>query len=101
MPLRSWMCSGTTVIILRILLSTAWPPATTALALVIDQLQYRLLTILKHHGHRSTLVQDSELPLWTLFVRGIRKDTTIQQRSIGVSDHGSDISGAVRLVGSL
>lgn len=59
------------------------------------------LTIFKHHGHRSTLVQNSKLALGCLLVGGVSKDTTVQQCPVGISHHGSDISGTVRLAVTL
>ena len=55
------------------------------------------LTILKHHSHGSTLVQNAQLALGTLLVRRVRENTTVQQRSVGISNHASNISRAVRL----
>lgn len=55
------------------------------------------LAVLKHHGHGCTLVQNPQLSLRTLLVRGIGEDAAVQQRSVRVRNHGSDIPRAVRL----
>lgn len=60
-------------------------------------LEKKRLTILKNHGHRRALVQNSQLALGALLIRGVRKDTSIQQGAVRIRDHGTDITGAVRL----
>ena len=60
-----------------------------------------LLTLLKDHGHRSALVQDTELALRALLVRGVGKDTTVQKGSVGIGNHATNVSCAVRLAALL
>lgn len=55
------------------------------------------LTIFKNHSHRGTLVQNSEFTLWRLLIRRISEDTSIQQRSVRISNHTTNISRRVRL----
>lgn len=55
------------------------------------------LTVLEDHSHRSALVQNSELALGALLVCGVGEDTSVQQRPVGVCNHGTDVSRAVWL----
>ena len=57
----------------------------------------KMLTILKHHSHRRTLVQNTELSLRRLFVTWICEDSSVQQRSVRIRNHRTNISRAVRL----
>ena len=59
------------------------------------------LTILKDHGHGGTLVQDTQLALGALLVRGVRKDTSVQQGTVRIGHHAADVSGAVGLAVAL
>ena len=53
--------------------------------------------ILKHHRHGRTLVQNTQFSLGTLLVCRIGKNTTIQQRTIRISNHAANVTSAVRL----
>jgi len=52
---------------------------------------------MENHGHWRTFVQDSKLTLWTLLVGWVGEDATVKQSTIGVCNHGADVSRAVRL----
>ena len=55
------------------------------------------LTVLKHHSHRRTFVQDTQFALRTLLVRRISKYATVQKGTVRVSNHTANIPRAVRL----
>lgn len=54
-------------------------------------------TILKYHGHRGALVQDTELALGALLISRVGKDASVEQSSIGIRNHATDITRAIRL----
>ena len=43
-------------------------------------------------GHRGSLVQQSKLSVDILCVTGVSENTSVQQRTVDISDHGSDVS---------
>jgi len=53
--------------------------------------------ILHHHCHGRALVENSQLTLRRLLVGGVGEDTPVEQGSVGISNHGTDISGRVGL----
>ena len=55
----------------------------------------RVRTILEHHCHRCTLVQDAELSFRTLFVSRVCKYAAVQQSSVCICHHGPNVSCAV------
>lgn len=55
------------------------------------------LTILEDESHGRTLVEDTELALGALLVGGVSKDTSVQKSSVSISNHGTDVTRAVRL----
>lgn len=46
-------------------------------------------------GHGEGLVQDPELSVLRLGITGVTKDSSVQQGSVDVGNHGSDVSGRV------
>jgi hypothetical protein len=52
--------------------------------------------LLRQKGHRERLVKQPELPFLALLVVRIPKDATVEQRSMYIGDHTSDISSGVR-----
>ena len=55
------------------------------------------LTLLEDHGHRTTLVQNTQLALGSLLVGGVGEDAAVQQGPVGVGHHGADVPRAVGL----
>jgi len=51
--------------------------------------------VLEQHGHGRTLVQNTQLTLGALLVGRVGEDTTVKQGSVGVGDHGTNVTGAV------
>mmetsp|Transcript_6423 Transcript_6423/g.18943 ORF Transcript_6423/g.18943 Transcript_6423/m.18943 type:complete len:334 (-) Transcript_6423:12-1013(-) len=49
------------------------------------------------HGHRNSFVEQTELSLWRFLVGGVEVDASVQDGSVDVGDHGSDVAGGVRL----
>lgn len=54
-------------------------------------------TILKHHGHRRALIQNSQLALGALLIGRVGEDTSVQQGTVRVGNHATDIPRTVRL----
>jgi hypothetical protein len=52
--------------------------------------------LLGQKGHRKCLVKQSEFPVLALLVIWIPEDATIEQRSMYISDHASDVSCGIR-----
>lgn len=52
--------------------------------------------LLYQKGHRECLVKYSELPTLALLVVWIPKYSTVEQRSMYISDHTSDVSCGIR-----
>lgn len=46
-------------------------------------------------GHGECLVEKPEFPALAFLVIGITEDTTVQQRSVNIRNHGADIPGRV------
>lgn len=59
------------------------------------------LTLLEDHGHRATLVQDTQLALGSLAVRRVGEDATVEQSPVCVCNHGTDVTGRVGLLAVL
>lgn len=59
------------------------------------------LTLLKDHGHWAALVQDTQLALGGLGVCRVGEDTAVQESSVCVGNHGTNVTGGVRLVAIL
>lgn len=57
--------------------------------------------VLKDETHGRTLVQDTKLALGALRVGRVCKDTSVQQCSVGVGNHATDVSRAVWLLARL
>ena len=87
------------------LLSTAWPPAVREnVSIAISCFNQRTtgrLTLLKDHGHGTTLVKNTQLALRGLLVGRVGEDTAVKQRPVSVGNHGADVTGRVGLLGVL
>lgn len=46
-------------------------------------------------GHGEGFVKNAQLSILALLVRGVAKDTSVQQRSVNIGDHRPDVSGGV------
>ena len=55
-------------------------------------------SVLEDHGHGCTLIQNTELALGALGVGGVGEDTAVEEGSVGVCNHGTDVTGTVRLL---
>lgn len=51
--------------------------------------------ILHNHRHRRTLIQNPQLPFRRFLVRGVCEDAAVQERAVGVGDHGPDVARRV------
>ncbi len=49
------------------------------------------------HGHRRSLVKESELSVRTLGIRRIHEDPPLEEGAVKVRDQGTDVARAVRL----
>jgi hypothetical protein len=58
-------------------------------------------TLLEDHGHRTTLVENTQLALGSLLVGRVGEDATVQQCPVCIRNHGSNVTGRVRLLGVL
>lgn len=58
-------------------------------------------SVLEKHGHRRALVQNTKLTLGTLGVGRVSEDTTVKKGSVSVSNHATNVTGAVRLAVTL
>lgn len=86
------------------LLSTAWPPAVKGKVSTLNicgRLMLAQLTLLEDHGHRTTLVQNTQLALGSLLVGGVGEDAAVQQCPVRICNHGSDVTCGVRLLAVL
>lgn len=54
--------------------------------------------VFEQHGHGGTLVQDTQLTLGALGIRGIGEETTVKQSSVGIGNHATDVTGTVGLL---
>lgn len=59
------------------------------------------LTLLEDHSHGTALVKNTQLALGSLLVRGIGEDTAVEEGSVSIGNHGSDVTGRVRLLAVL
>lgn len=78
----------------------AIPPAYNALGQKRSGCVAKRLYLLGQVRHRERLVEQPQLPALALFVVGIAKDATVQQRPVNVRHHGPDVPRAVRLAGA-
>lgn len=53
--------------------------------------------MLEDEGHGGALVQNTELALGALLVGGVGEDTSVQKCSVGIGNHGTNVTRAVRL----
>ena len=51
--------------------------------------------LLSQESHRECLIKQPQLSTFTLLIIRVTKDSTIQQRSMDIGHHGSDIPCAV------
>mmetsp|Transcript_70811 Transcript_70811/g.198368 ORF Transcript_70811/g.198368 Transcript_70811/m.198368 type:complete len:323 (-) Transcript_70811:170-1138(-) len=110
---RSWMCSGTTS---RIRCTEPWnmpvlatPPACKWYGTYVSQARFDIDThpvnklsdfriyLLDDRGHRKALVQQTQLTLGALFVGRVQKDAAVEDSTVDVADHRTNIPRAVRL----
>lgn len=54
--------------------------------------------LLDKEGHRETFVQETQLTILRLLVIRIRKNATVEQRAVNVSNHGTNVTGRVWLL---
>jgi len=53
-------------------------------------------SLLHDHSHRCTLIQYPQFALWAFLISRVGEDASIQQGSVGICHHGSDVTGRVR-----
>lgn len=53
--------------------------------------------MLEDEGHGGALVENTELALGALLVGGVSEDASVQKRSVGIGNHGTNVTRAIGL----